>query len=95
MTAIYCKQNLNGKTDFYMEADGVHYFLFSQRKYCGVTKYYRNGVCLKDAINHKRGKSDYAIHKTMTKLPVYIKYIEREFGIAVLDQSIRKLREAA
>ena len=53
MTTIYCKQNSNGKTDFYMVANGVHYYLFSQKKYCGVTKFYRNGVCLKDAINHK------------------------------------------
>ena len=95
MTTIYCKQNSNEKTDFYMIADGVHYYLFSQKKYCGVMKYYRNGVCLKEAINHKRGRSDYAIHKTMTKLPGYIKYIEKEYGIAVLEQSKRKLQEAA
>ena len=95
MTTIYCKQNSNGKTEFYMVANGVHYYLFSQKKYCGVTKFYRNGVCLKDAINHKRGRSDYAIHKTMTKLPSYIRYIEKEYGIAVFDRSIRKLQEAA
>lgn len=95
MTTIYCKHNSNKKTDFYMIANGVHYYLFSQKSYCGVTKFYRNGVCLKDAINHKRGRSDYAIHKTMTKLPSYIRYIEKEYGIAVFDRSIRKLQEAA
>ena len=31
----------------------------------------------------------------MTKLPGYIKYIEKEYGIAVLEQSKRKLQEAA
>ena len=95
MTTIYCKQNSNEKTDFYMIVDGVHYFLFSQKRYYGVIKYYLNGVCLKDAINHKRGRSDFAIHRTMAKLPGYIKYIEKEYGILVLNQSKRKLREPA
>jgi len=95
MTKIYCKENANGKIDFYIVAEGVHYFLFSQKRYCGVLKYYRNGVCLKDAIDHKRGRSDYAIHRTMTKLPGYIKFIEKEYGIAVLNQSKRRLQEAA
>ena len=48
MTTIYCKQNSNEKTDFYMIVDGVHYFLFSQKRYYGVIKYYLNGVCMKD-----------------------------------------------
>ena len=76
MTKIYCKENANGKIDFYIVTEGVHYFLFSQKRY-------------------KRGRSDYAIHRTMTKLPGYIKFIEKEYGIAVLNQSKRRLQEAA
>ena len=81
----------------WIHQEGLSRFLTIRRNRRGRKSYpdRSNGVCLKDAINHKRGRSDYAIHKTMTKLPGYIKYIEKEYGIAVLEQSKRKLQEAA
>lgn len=75
MTTIYCKKRETNKIDFYMVTGETEYFLFSQKKsYYGVEKYFRQGVSLDDAINHKKGKSDHMINKTMTKLPIYIRY---------------------
>ena len=98
MTTIYCKRNgSEAQTlDFYVVKDREEFFLFSQKKiYAGLEKHYSRGVSLNDAINHSKGKTDYMIHKTMTKLPVYLRYVEKEYGITLLDQSKKRLRKAA
>ena len=93
MTKIFC----NTKSDmnhFYMSVGGCQYYLFSQKRKKGVEKYYSNGVDLNRALRHT-GKCDRAIHKTMDKLPQYIKYVEQEFGIIILEKTRRKTLQAA
>jgi hypothetical protein len=64
--------------------------LFHQNYRKGVSEYYRNGVSINEAINFGRSKKDDALMRTMQKLPMYLKYAEKEYGIQVLNQTIKK-----
>lgn len=76
---------------FYLEVNNDRYFLFNQRYRSGVAKYFENGIDLNTAIT-KRSVDNDCIKKVITKIPSYIKYIEKEFGISVLNQTIKKQR---
>lgn len=91
MTTIYCKRS-NNALDFFITDKGNEYYMFSQRPYTGVEEYFKKGIALNNAIKHSKCGDNKMIHKTITKLPTYIKYIEKEYGIALLEQSKKKLR---
>lgn len=94
MTSIYYERT-NGMHDFYLSNDGNDYYLFSQTVRRSVDFFYRGGVEIDKALCHGIGKRDLAIHHTMDKLIVYIKYIEVEYDIIVLRETKKKARRAA
>lgn len=87
---VYCKPTSQGIHSFYLVNDGNSYFLFSQNYRKGVQEYYGRGVSLNEAMDHSRSHKDEAIMRTMSKVPMYIKYIEDEFGITVLRRTAMK-----
>lgn len=87
-TTIFCRP-YNGKNNFYLDDGSRVYYLFSQNYRFGVKEYYKNGVCLKDAMDMSKSKKDIGILKTMEKLPKYIKYIEEEYEIEILEKTKR------
>ena len=89
MTTVYYKVN-NDKHSFYMDNGGKEYYLFTQKKRKGVSDFYRGKVPLDRAIKHGFGRKDAAIHKTMDKIIMQIRYIEKENDIMVLKRTIRK-----
>ena len=89
-TRIFCRTTTKGIHTFYLNSDGKEYYLFHQDYRKGVAKYYRNGVTLTEAMNFSRSGHDSAIMKTMQKLPIYLKYAEKEYGIYILDKTIKK-----
>ena len=92
MTAmIYCEKN-QGTHSFFMLFGRQKYYLFCQNYRKGVQEYYSKGVSLNESINFSRSHNDSAVIRTMSKLPMYIKYIEKEFGIEVLEQTKKRNR---
>ena len=88
---IYCKTTAKGVQSFYITtANGDTHFLFSQNFRRGVKDYFAGGVGIDEAINFKRAKGNSAIIRTMEKLPSYIRYVEREYGVEVLRKTIHK-----
>ena len=87
---VFCRSTDKGVHTFYLNADGIEYYLFHQTYRKGVSEYYRNGVSINDAIDFGRSKKDYALMHTMQKLPMFLKYAEKEYGIQVLNQTIKK-----
>lgn len=87
---IYCKRTDPGIHSFYLVASGQEYYLFRQNYRKGVQKYYGSGISVNVALDFSRAHRDDAIERTMTKLPVYIKYIEKEYGIMVLERTKRR-----
>ena len=87
---IYCEATAKGVHSFYLMQDGKEYFLFYQSYRRGVAAYYGRGVRLNEAFDFGRAGHDSAILRTMQKLPAYIKYAEKEYGIEVLNQTIKR-----
>lgn len=88
--SIYCRPTAKGTHSFYLKNEGNEYFLFSQDYRKGVNDYYKLGVSLDKAADFTKSKFDSAIIKTMSKIFMYIKYIEKEYGIEVLRQTMKK-----
>ena len=76
--------------DFYIRVDGNDYFLFRQPYRKGVNQYFGNGVQLDRALRNNWNKLDRAILRTIDKLPTYIKYIEKEYGLTILERTKRR-----
>ena len=88
-TEIYCKPIEKGFHSFYLVIGTEEFFLFSQAYRKGVEKYYCSGVLLDEAINHSKAHKDSAITRTMNKIPMYIRYIEKEYDLEVLEKTKR------
>ena len=87
---ISCTVGSYGKHCFFLNIGAHSYFLFSQNYRRGVNNYFRTGVRLDEALDVCRSKGDCAIIRTMEKLPSYIRYVEREYGITVLRATARR-----
>jgi hypothetical protein len=55
-----------------------------------VDEYFKGGVILERAIDFGKSRQNEAIQRTMQKLPSYIKYIEKEYEIQILNKTIKK-----
>lgn len=86
-TTIYCKRTERGMHNFYVRTDEGEFYLFTQNFRKGVQQYFGQGVCLERACDYSKSKNDTAVKKTMDKLPAFIKYVEKECGIVVLEQT--------
>ena len=87
---VFCTPTAKGVHSFYLAYEGKEYYLFQQNYRKGVHRFYSDGVSLNIAMKTALAHGDTAILRTMNKLPMYIKYVEKERGIAVLDQTQKK-----
>lgn len=93
MVTVFCTTN-NNFNNFYI-ADGKNeYYLFSQKYRRIVNQFYCNGVSLDRAIKHSEGRRKQVLHHTMSKLKLYIKYIEKEYDIIFLNSTKRKVSKS-
>ena len=86
---IYCTASSKGKQSFYLIKDRTKYFLFTQDFRISNKDIFAQGVFLFDVSKLKKHRS-FSVRHTALKIPKYIKYIEKEFGIAVLDKKPAK-----
>ena len=87
---IYCETEKHGVHSFYLVTEGREYFLFNQNYRKGVQEYYNKGVPISLAINRSKSHNNSALVRTMTKLPMYIRYIEKEYGIEIFEQTKKR-----
>lgn len=87
---IYCKATAKGIHSFYLITGNKEIFLFSQPYRKGVAKFFGQGVRLEDSFDYKKAHYDTAVIRTMDKLPMYLKYIEKENAIEVLKQTKKR-----
>ncbi len=87
---IYCELTDRGEHLFYLAVGGEDYFLFSQDYRKGVQAYFSKGVALEQSMKYSKAHNDSALERTMTKLPMYIKYIEKEYEIEVLEKTKKR-----
>ena len=89
-TMIYCEPTQKGVHSFYLILDGQEYYLFSQNYRKGVHDYFSKGVSLNESMNYSKTHNDSAVMRTMSKLPLYIRYIEKEYEIEVYERTKRR-----
>ncbi len=89
-TMIHCKTLRKGVHSFYLNFNGNDYLLFCQAYRKGVNNFYKNGVRFDESRNYSKAKGDSAVIRTMDKILMYVKYIEREYKIQVLDKTKAK-----
>lgn len=87
---IYCESSYRGIHSFYLTVGGQDYYLFSQNYRRGVQEYFSKGVSIDQSMNYSRTHRDEALIRTMTKIPMYVNYIEKEYSIEVLEQTKKK-----
>ena len=77
-TVIYFKPTAKGVHSFYLLAGIDEFFLLSQVYRKGVEEYYGRGVYIDEAIKYSKAYNDATITRTMSMIPKYVKYIEKE-----------------
>ena len=92
---IYCEPTSKGVHSFYLIASGTEYYLFSQDYRKGVHEYFGKGVRIDKATDFSKSRRDAAIMRTMTKIPMYIRYVEKEYGVEILERTKRKNRRSS
>ncbi len=89
---VYCEHNNYDTIDFYVEHNHKKYYLFTQRWRRGIVNYFQNKVTVTRSLDKTYAMSDRALCDTMNKLPMYLRYLEREQGIVLLDKKASKPR---
>ena len=89
-TIIFCEITAKGIYTFYLLTNGQRYYLFNQDYRKGVQEYFGKGVLINEAMNYSRSHNDKAVAKTMSKIPMYVKYIEKEYAIEVFKQTKKR-----
>ena len=87
---IYSKTTDKDLQSFYLVNNGKEYYMFTQKYRRGVKDYFHNKVLLNDALDISKSNRDKALIRTKTKLPMYIKYLEKEYGLVILDNTFKK-----
>lgn len=89
-TKVCCEVSARGVHTFFLIHNGQEYYLFNQNYRKGVQQYYAKGVSLDEAINFSKSRRDSSVVRTMSKIPMYIKSVEKEYGIQIFEQTKRK-----
>ena len=87
---IYCTNPEPGQLNFYAEAVGNTYCLFSQPYRSGVERVFSKGIYLTELNNTKFHKYDACVSKTVEKLPAYLRYINKEYDLGLFRNSRKK-----
>jgi len=85
-TLVYCKTTAKATQSFYLLADGKEYFLFNQKYRVSNKEHFGRGISL-DSIGDFSSAHSHSVRLILDKLPTYIRYAEKEYGIKVLDKS--------
>lgn len=82
---VVCKEVEKGTLSFYVVAEGKEFYLFQQPFKKSVKDYFGGGVLINEA-NYASARGE-AVKKTLDKLPSYLKYIEKEYDVAVFEKT--------
>lgn len=85
---IFCRVTAKGVHTFYLLADKKEYYLFRQNYRKNNREFFMNGKLLSEVLNGN--VHSHATRKTIDKLLPAIRYIEKEYHIAVLNKTKHK-----
>lgn len=82
---IYCRTVAKGRQAFYVALGSKSYFLFEQKYYVGVRDYFVGGKDINE-LSAACKNVNTAVRRTANKLPSYLQYVEKEFGVVLFDK---------
>lgn len=82
---VFCRTVEKGVHAFFVRVDGKNYFLFRQEYRRGVGRYFRKGINIDDLGDYSH--ADACVRRTLDKLPIAIKALEKRNGIAVYKRT--------
>lgn len=88
-TEIYCKTIAGDKQAFHLRIGQKSYLLFIQSYRASNRDYFQNGKPIAVALDITNVRSR-ATRKTIEKLLPAIKYVEKEYGVAILGRTLKK-----
>ena len=83
---VFCETVAKGQQAFYVMVNGKRYFLFQQNYRVSNKDFFGKGIGINQLNDYSKVHSQ-AVRNTLDKLPAYIHYIEKEFGVAVYEKS--------
>lgn len=83
---VFCRTVAKGEQAFYVTVDGKEYYLFRQNYKVSNKLFFQNGVSI-DCINNYNGVHSMAVRHTLDKLPSYLRYVEKEYDIAIYSRT--------
>ena len=86
---VFCKEMERGWLTFYVTAQGKEYFLFRQTFKKTVKDYFQNGIGV-HAVGSFAAARGEAVKKTLEKLPLYLKYVEKEYQVQIYEKCNEK-----
>ena len=86
---IYCTTTAKGEQSFYLMTQKTKYFLFAQAFRRSNKDVFGQGISLFELRKLKKHCS-YSVRHTAEKLPAYIRYIEQEYDILIMETTKRK-----
>ena len=96
---IYCYPTKKGVHSFYLIHEGEKIWLFNQAYKKSVNRYFRDGRTIDEALKAYKVRSrdgiqkDFALRKTAQKLPLYLRYVEKEYDIQVMEKTKRRAKD--
>lgn len=87
---IICKHPVYEMHDFYISTREGDFFLFRQGYRQDTEDFFSEGVRLERALDFSLSHKSSALLRTMKKLPLYIRYVEQEHGLVILEKTRRK-----
>lgn len=85
-TTVYCKTVAKDTLGFFARIGNRDYFLFNQPYKKSLMDFFYNGATV-NAINDYTSAHSTAVRRTLDKLPSYIKYIEKEYDVAIYEKT--------
>ncbi|MBQ7309689.1 MAG: hypothetical protein IJW87_05870 [Clostridia bacterium] len=68
----------NDKIDFFLVSDKGRHYLFTQAFSKGVYDFFRDGKAESELRSYKTWEKNPRLDKTIEKIPMYVRYVERE-----------------
>ncbi len=91
---VKCRTVEKGKQTFFVNVNGKEYFLFQQDFRKSVKEFFQNGVNV-NAINDYSSAHSTAGRKTLDKLPTYLHYVEKEYGVEIYEKKKQDKKQKA
>lgn len=86
---VYCRTTAKGQQTYYVKVNGENHYLFNAKYRVSNKETFRNGIRL-DEINDFSTTHSKSVRKTKDKLPAYLSFIEKEYGVVIYDKKARK-----